>query len=427
MYLTELFLAELASSQVFHYTRLYSAIKILKTGVFELSSTFGSIEQNYAPKDHPYFLSTTRTTHGGYHDRVGYSAVMFNLDGNYYNQRYKASPVNYWGQRHNDYGRVSEAEDRIFSREPTMPIGGVQSIHIYVKPMDDKDRKNYGEFDPGEARQLIILAKQRGIPFFLYDNEASWRNQDRRKVKDISQDKSLVKGPARPGNRFDRMRSWLSPWLELATKDSKSQLSKEANKIRYDLIYSYRENVDAGSLNNDFSNARKPGNSDREPAVKLITVMQKNGWKTPKDLALAMYDKWKEIANNEQQPVTEEIVLDTSDRIEILNDFVEFTKRKLHITKPVDIEFSNDTETAQDEHHTGQYSPNKGHISIYVKNRNLVDILRSVCHELVHVKQDQDGKIDREVGMGDPLESEAHAVAGFLIKIYGSQHHEIFE
>jgi hypothetical protein len=127
------------------------------------------------------------------------------------------------------------------------------------------------------------------------------------------------------------------------------------------------------------------------------------------------------------ESVNEAIELDNDSREQVLQDFIEFAKKKLHITKNVTFDFSHNTDIAQDEHHTGQYTPATGEIQIYVKNRNMVDILRSVCHELVHVKQDQDGKLDHEVGMNDPLESEAHSVAGYLIKIFGKAHHEIFE
>ena len=74
-------LTESLSRISYHYTNARAALKILKSGKFELSSALGSVEQQYMPKDKPYFLSTTRTRLGGYHDYVGSSAVMFVLDG----------------------------------------------------------------------------------------------------------------------------------------------------------------------------------------------------------------------------------------------------------------------------------------------------------------------------------------------------------
>ena len=90
------FLIERISSRVFHYTRVTTALKILQSGKFELSHTLGtSWEAQFAPQGYPYFLSTTRTRHGGYHGYLGQDAVLFELDGDFYNQRYPGKAVDY--------------------------------------------------------------------------------------------------------------------------------------------------------------------------------------------------------------------------------------------------------------------------------------------------------------------------------------------
>ena len=163
-------ITEAVSSVVYHYTNLDAAARILTSGEFALSSTLGSIEEKFAPKGYPYFLSTTRTRRGGYHSNaIGDGAAMFNLDGNYYNQRYKGGPIDYWGDRHNDYGRTAEAEDRIFSKEPTMPAGGITSVHIFVKPLlvaavpgssvDIRARESISSF-AARARTALLAAKK---------------------------------------------------------------------------------------------------------------------------------------------------------------------------------------------------------------------------------------------------------------------------
>ena len=83
------FLIERATSVLFHYTGTSAALKILKSGQFELASITGNkSEEVYAPKDHPYFLSLTRTTLGDYHRYVGTGGVLFKLDGDWFNSRY---------------------------------------------------------------------------------------------------------------------------------------------------------------------------------------------------------------------------------------------------------------------------------------------------------------------------------------------------
>ena len=65
---------------------------------------------------------------------------------------------------------------------------------------------------------------------------------------------------------------------------------------------------------------------------------------------------------------------------------------------------------------------------MYAKNRNLVDILRTVFHELVHVRQDEIGMLKPgDSYPGSPVEVMADMIAGKFIKIYGEKHHYIFQ
>jgi hypothetical protein len=298
------FITEAASSTLYHYTRAYPALKIVKSGNFELSSAIGSVEAQYMPKGYHYFLSCTRTLLGGYHDYLGSDAVMFNLDGNYYNSRYKAGPVDYWLNRdpNKAYGKRHEAEDRIYSKEPTIPIDGVKSIHIYMEPMEEKQRKNWGSGTPAVARQLIIIAKIKGIPCYLYEDKEAWRLQDIRKTVPITKRETLS-GPEELGRGYTRTRSWLDPWMELIHNDRTSKLSKKAQDMAYDLAHSsyYIKDMISG-LSNDLANARKPSSGgDRPVAISLIEFMRRNNIHQITDLIKYLQNKWTNIKNKEAQ------------------------------------------------------------------------------------------------------------------------------
>lgn len=108
--------------------------------------------------------------------------------------------------------------------------------------------------------------------------------------------------------------------------------------------------------------------------------------------------------------------------------FTEWACNKLHINKKPKIQLSMDTEEAQTNHHTGSHEAGSHNIWVYAKNRNLVDILRTVFHELVHVRQ---GELDMikpgDSYPGSPIEAMADMLAGKYIKIYGAQNHKIFQ
>ena len=294
MKLRELF--ESISSEVYHYTKLGPAVTIVESGVFMLASSIGNpTEEKLAPKGLPYYLSTTRTKLGAYHKNPYNGEVMFNMNGDWYNRRYKGGPVDYWNNRHDHtYGRVSEAEDRIFSKEPTIPATGITSIHVYLDV--SKDLLHYAE----GIRKLFILAKSKSIPISLYINPVAWVAQDTRQIVSISSIlpvlKNIKKTPRKQygPSRFNTMKDI----LELVYKNSTNQLSKNADKLAYALRY-YADTING--LQTDMANARKPGSDDRKYLDNLIKAMRTNGWQNTEQLGGALKEKWTQIQKNESE------------------------------------------------------------------------------------------------------------------------------
>jgi hypothetical protein len=128
------------------------------------------------------------------------------------------------------------------------------------------------------------------------------------------------------------------------------------------------------------------------------------------------------------QPVTGQVsegVDDDADKQKV-NDFIEWSAKKLNLKTKPNIVLSADTEQAQDGTHTGRHEGNK--IWVYIGNRNLIDIFRTIFHELVHHRQHELKMIKPgDSYPGSPIEAMADMLAGKYIKIYGKQHPEIFQ
>ena len=279
------FITEGATSVLYHYTSVNAAVQILATGHFQLSSSVGtSAEYQYAPEGYPYFLSTSRVKSGDYARYVGSSGVMFVLDGDWLGQRYPVKPIDYWERAwlQSDGTRTRESEDRVFSREPEISIACVRQIHVLIREQH--------EYRSPQVRRIMIQAKKQGIPAYLYADEQAWRLQDRRRAITPRQASELLRG-AEPQRTTWHARTYLDRWLELIHKNRKSDLSKEADKLRYNLQY-YSADGDH-QLGVDLSNARKPDAGDRYQAVKIIDYMRRNRLRSPADLVDAMRDKWK--------------------------------------------------------------------------------------------------------------------------------------
>jgi ribosome-binding factor A len=112
----------------------------------------------------------------------------------------------------------------------------------------------------------------------------------------------------------------------------------------------------------------------------------------------------------------------------IMQKFIQFAAQKLNLQSVPEIEFSYDTEEAQEGHHTGRHSTNDNNVWVYVANRNMVDIMRTVLHELTHVRQ---GELDMikpgDSYPGSPIEMLADMSAGKYMKVFGKDHPEIFQ
>jgi hypothetical protein len=136
-----------------------------------------------------------------------------------------------------------------------------------------------------------------------------------------------------------------------------------------------------------------------------------------------------DITDPEKELKEEDVVIDRQDvnhEAEIKR-FINWVYDKENIKGPrPKIIFSNEKESPE-MHHTGWYRKDSNTMWVYTGNRNLIDILRTVAHELTHRKQGAQGRIKGHSPPGSKLEREADAEAGYLMKLYGAEHPEIVE
>jgi len=67
-------------------------------------------------------------------------------------------------------------------------------------------------------------------------------------------------------------------------------------------------------------------------------------------------------------------------------------------------------------------------IRVNVKNRALVDVLRSIAHEMVHHKQFEQGRLKvQPPDIGGEIEDEANSKAGQYIKMFSKKDNTIYD
>jgi len=115
----------------------------------------------------------------------------------------------------------------------------------------------------------------------------------------------------------------------------------------------------------------------------------------------------------------------------IIGEFIKFATERLELESlPNKIELINDENFPKTVKSFGGYNPETDNIFIYAgNNRNIVDILRTLAHELVHLKQRKDGRIGgiKDGDTGSDIENEANAAAGILLRDYGRRNTNIYE
>ncbi len=118
--------------------------------------------------------------------------------------------------------------------------------------------------------------------------------------------------------------------------------------------------------------------------------------------------------------------LDRKNTYKILHDFIKYAAQHLELeTLPkFDIVFDNNRSVENSSF--GGYGGRN--IQITVKDRHIMDVCRTLAHELVHYKQDLNGELEGENpgATGSPQENEANAQAAVIMRNWGKMHPKLF-
>jgi hypothetical protein len=141
-----------------------------------------------------------------------------------------------------------------------------------------------------------------------------------------------------------------------------------------------------------------------------------------KERLLEMFRKVGGVTINEE-------VLADNQRQQVIEDFMMFACNHLGLNpNDVSVEISQDPEEAKGMRSFGKQTPSTGVIRVVFANRNLADALRTLAHELVHRKQQLDGRLYAGAGEdGSDIENEANAQAAVIMRKYGAANPIIFE
>ena len=120
--------------------------------------------------------------------------------------------------------------------------------------------------------------------------------------------------------------------------------------------------------------------------------------------------------------------MEQAQKINIAMDFIKFCSNFLRIVELPRIIFTSNHDWVIGVRAFGQYRNEEKLLIVYIKNRNLADILRTLSHELVHHRQNEEGKLSQNSGdTGSDIENEANSLAGVMMRDYGKMNAMIYE
>lgn len=115
-----------------------------------------------------------------------------------------------------------------------------------------------------------------------------------------------------------------------------------------------------------------------------------------------------------------------SQNLKDLKEFILFCCKEGNINEPTIVYLRGTRDNKLKT--TASYNPNNHEVNIYCKGRHIVDIMRSLAHELMHMKQMIENRLyDNSGDDGSPEENEAHSFSGLMIRKFGKIKPKIYE
>jgi len=112
---------------------------------------------------------------------------------------------------------------------------------------------------------------------------------------------------------------------------------------------------------------------------------------------------------------------------EILRNFIDFCSKELELESMPVVKLRKDPQWSVVNRTFGRYIDDHNLLEVAWGQRHIMDVLRTVAHELTHRHQHERESVPGDAGKtGSPYENEANARAGVLMRDYAQQHPEYF-
>ena len=219
------------------------------------------------------------------------------------------------------------------------------------------------------------------------------------------------------------------PEFEQIGKEGWLKIARNGNTIKYSKIKDYLGNVDL-----DFENLEEPkkqrfNKAFEQSRIELPIVVKFDN------------DSYDLVAGNTRlsglikkgiDPTLWVVdipnVVNESLNKDLVKEFMRTCMNELELEQLPKITLSNNSQEAIDMRSWGGYMPGKKTIHIVTAKRHPADIFRTLAHELVHYKQDTEGRLKPDSGTtGSEEENEANSKAAVIMRNFAQAKPNLFE
>lgn len=176
----------------------------------------------------------------------------------------------------------------------------------------------------------------------------------------------------------------------------------------------------------EYEKVRKQREAERQEKIKQISRAPVKPWSggLEEGMQSQPYSTSDGVAAS-----TKQFLEDASGDENLVHDFIQHTATELGINPMPEIVLHTNPEWSTRNHSFGRYDPDSHTLNVSMPNRHVLDVLRTVAHELVHCSQNQqhNGLPDDAGETGSRWENDANARAGIIMRDWANTHPEHFE
>jgi pyrimidine deaminase RibD-like protein len=298
------------------------------------------------------------------------------------------------------YQELFNAKKYQYNDMHNITVGGAD-VELYVQPADQS---------PVSLGEYSVLHNQ-------------WLQVPKKKKADINQ--SLVR------NKYQTLAAQIEAALSQSDSTKITALTDKIKKMRQTGL---AKNGEFGPENLAFKMLRTQGLIDRlHKAKNAARDAELSIEETQKQFRYGFaQSKLSEVDSTPDgvSPNTQMFFDDESGKSELestLHKFADQIVDELGIKNIPEIIFHHGTDWTKSTGSFGQYSPDNNTLQLAVSGRHILDIVRTMAHELTHCKQGEIGDFPTWAGeTGSPWEDQANAMAGRILRGFASEKPELF-